>query len=110
MTEDDKKEVVAIVHAAAVAVTKEFVAVLDRQMASINQLVALFDRLEKAEREGHNKHTANIEQLMIAQSKIVTFASGLANEYGKVFTALSARIGALEADGPKPSSHPPRVN
>jgi hypothetical protein len=66
--------------------------------------------LERADREGHNEHTANIEQIMTAHSRLMNFVEGLAHQCAEIFKSLSSRIVALEADGiprlPVPPSYP----
>ena len=87
-------------HEKLTATVKKLTATVEKLTATVKEILALVEKLTASVEEfaeGHNEHTDNIEQLMLAQSKTMKFVEALADQYGQIFKALSARIDALEA-------------
>ena len=104
---DEKQETAAIVELVMAELMRQltpiFHKIADHQQslaASVARLTATVEkmvtRLEEEVVRG-NEHTDAIEQLIAAESRTMEFVQGLADQYGQIFNALSARIGALEA-------------
>jgi hypothetical protein len=58
--------------------------------------------------ERHNEYARAIEQLSQAQMKIAQFIDGFATQYGRLFSALSNRLDAIEKEafGPNYNQEP----
>ena len=108
MNEAEKQEIANIARREVVAAIKELTPVFEASVARLTATVEkMVTRLEEVVVRG-NEQTGYIEGLINAQSRTMKFTQGLADEYGSIFNALSARIGALETGKEPPPA--PRAN